>query len=156
MGFAIAKEGRVLVTEADYPVVDLAQKRFHDGTVEDYVARQALRREYHQLSSFPDLVDVDEINRRAEGGDIWARKVFNDAGTNLADAIKSYVPHRLRGDFIVLGGKIAYASRFLAPPISNLLGMDVVRAGHVDDAILRGIGLYLAQGREACVWTVAE
>lgn len=154
LGYAISYKGKILVDDQDEPAIQLEKKPYHDGLVDDYVSRKAIRREYHQLSGFPDLVDVDEINRRAEQGDFWARRVFNDVGTRIATALRTNIPRRLYGNVLVLGGKIAYASRFLAPPISNLLGIDVVQAQHVDDAVLRGTGAYLARGREELVWTV--
>ena len=154
LGCALSYKGKILVDEKDEPAIQLAKKPYQDGLVEDYLSRKAIRREYHQLSGFPDLVDVDEIGRRAEQGDLWARRVFNDVGTRIATAMRVNIPRRLYGNCLVLGGKIAHASRFFAPVAANLLGIEVVPAQHVEDAVLRGIGIWLTQERGSLLLTV--
>lgn len=148
-GFTLASRGKVLVDEGGMPCFDLGAKPFREGVVENYISRQAMRREYHQLSGFPDLIDVEEIDDRAVQGDFWARRVFNDAGTVIATVLRTYVPRKYYGGFLLLGGQIARASRFIAPPIANLLGIEVSQAMHLDDATLRGIGAYVVQGADA-------
>ncbi|AEV30182.1 transcriptional regulator/sugar kinase [Sphaerochaeta pleomorpha str. Grapes] len=152
-GFTMSHGGRILINQEQRPCFSLWNKKFRDGIVEDTISRKAIRERYAKLSGDFSMPDVREIAALATGGDKNALAVFRDVGESIGEVISSYIPKKAY-DFLVMGGQISKAFDLMAPYIG--LEIPVSRAANISDAAIRGVGRYLALGKDACTRVTTE
>lgn len=139
LGFAMMREGRVLIDQTQTPALSLWNSPFRDGICEDYVSTRAIQANYGEALS------VKEIADRARAGEARAAEAFRRAGEALGELV-TLTAARFGLDHLALGGQIARSA--------DLLGLDLpiewAVSRHLDDAALRGAAFYALHDRQTC------
>lgn len=153
-GFAMARDGKILICQDQRPSVSMWNKKFRDGIVEDTISRKAIREHYAILSGDDgSRPDVREIAAMASDGNPHAIAVFKDVGESIGQIFHRYIPKE-NYDFLVLAGQISKAFDLIAPYIE--LEVPIERATHIQDAAIRGVANYLVSGKDACTRVLTE
>jgi glucokinase len=139
LGSAFLADGRIVAGQGE-----LYTLPFRGAPVEQTISRGAILAHYGS-----DGLDVEQIAAFARGGEVRARRLFEQLGDDLAEFLAPPL-HAFEASCLVVGGSIAGAWDLLADRLRSGLGADglvVRRAAHLEDAALLGAALY-ATGRE--------
>lgn len=113
-GFAVMREGRVLVNARRGPALSLWNRPFRGGTVEDVLSRRGIRAAYAARTGLDRTPDVRELAEAARAGDAAAKETFWETGAALAELLRPILTE-LRCDRLILGGQIARAADLFGP-----------------------------------------
>lgn len=152
LGFALCRNGRVLVRPTRTPAHPLWCAPWRGGVAEDFVSGRSLRRQWAERGGEP--LDVREIALRARGGDARAKALFSDAGRTLGEMLSAH----LKGipvEKIVVGGQIARSWDLFAPAFREACAIPAVPSRRVASAALYGNEAYARLG-EALMEVVEE
>jgi glucokinase len=123
IGVAASIDGQVLTDELGSPAdeVSLWDKPFKNGTVEDAVSTRAMLKKYLQVHpEYDQGGGVKGIADAAAAGDSQARKIFEELGDDLAEALRP-LAERLQVRMIILGGQIAKSFPLFSPSMQSAL-----------------------------------
>lgn len=145
LGFAMMKDGKVLIDQTQTPALALWCAPFREGIAEDYVSTRSIQAAYGQPLS------VKDIAGRARQGDEQALRAFRLAGEALSELME-IIDRRFHPDKLALGGQIARSA--------DLLHLELPfpweASRHLDDAALRGAACYALRTREECAEVVPK
>ena len=139
LGFAMMKDGKVLIDQTQTPALALWCAPFREGIAEDYVSTRAIQAAYGQPLS------VKDIAGRARQGDEQALRAFRLAGEALSE-LMGIIDRRFHPGKLALGGQIARSADLLHLELP--FPWEV--SHHLDDAALRGAAYYALRTREEC------
>jgi glucokinase len=140
-GFAVMREGRVLVNERRAPALSLWNRAFRGGIVEDTLSRRGIRAAYAARTGLAHAPDVRDLADAARMGDAAAREIFLETGAALAELMGPILTE-LDCDRLILGGQIAGAADLFgayerALPCPAALSAMPERAGVLGAALFR-------------------
>ena len=143
LGFAMEKEGRILINQVDTPCPPLWNIPYREGIAEDYVSARAIRDAYAKESG--QTADVREIAARARTGDAAAAAVMRETGRALGQLMGER-KNTLGIDRVILGGQISKAADLLLPAAQEETDLDFRVTAWLDSAALYGAYAYFRQG----------
>lgn len=150
LGFALMKEGTVLVTEEGRPQVSIYMRPFRDGTAEDYVSARGVTAAYLRNGG-TEPKDAKEVGMLASAGDEAAVKAYEDIGAHLGEIIAPVLTEHGVVN-LYLGGQISRSyNAFGAALREKLAGCsglrEIVPVRDIDLVHLKGaVKYYLAGG----------
>lgn len=86
LGFAVAVDGKIRLSEDLSPADSLWDMPYRDGTLEDYVSKRGVLRAYEKTGqSGHEGITVKELSEMARSGDCDALVAFRKAGRHLSE-----------------------------------------------------------------------
>ena len=132
LGFSYAVDGVVMQSETGSPSMNLWNKPYETGILEDYVSRRAILRFYAELGgTLSEGEDVKEIADKARQGDEKALEAFRSAGRHYVAGAKDMILG-LEVTNLIFAGQIARSFDLMENVIRQGLGDDV-QVSVVDD-----------------------
>lgn len=152
IGSAFMESGLIIPPGRGIPDFALGLHPFRAGNLEDFIGAAALKSRYNETVPRNPAVSVKEIATRAADGEPAARRIFEDFGMILGEAVcrflRQFAPTKL-----LLGGQISQAFDLFEKPfaaqVSGLLPPeDILVSSELSRAAL--LGAVIAGKRNGC------
>ncbi|MCE5269829.1 ROK family protein [bacterium] len=154
LGFAISERGKVLCNPMGGPFYSIFRIPYKDGILEDYTAKEGIIRNYRRLCATGDTdgMEVSDIGRGADSGDIACIHAFGEVGTVLGESLRDILLER-NTECLLLGGQIARSFLHMEKPLREALKQvnslqRIARVKNIDHAALIGVHAVLLQNEQ--------
>lgn len=142
LGFAMSVDGKLVKNEDGSPAVDLYNRPYRDGVLEDYASKRGVWKLYGD-----DSIPVKDIAKRAFDGDAKALEAFKNLGDILAAEIAP-VMKEYNIECLLLGGQISRSWKLFAPYIKEGLSarginLEISPISDFDNATFNGLSCLL-------------
>lgn len=144
LGFAMANEGKVLMTPTGSPLVSIWDLPYNGGILEDYASKRGFYNTWEMVTGTrpSDEMTVAEMGRLAGKGDVTALEVFRRVGSfigqNIKEKIKEY-----KIECLLFGGQISRSFRFMEEAVRNELkdiaGLKINTVSDFSNAAFKGL-----------------
>ena len=144
LGFAMANEGKVLMTPTGSPLVSIWDLPYNGGILEDYASKRGFYNTWEMVTGTrpSDEMTVAEMGRLAGEGNLTALEVFRRVGEFIGKNIKSYlVSYHIK--CLLFGGQISRSFRFMEEAVRTELadveGLTVNTVSDFSNAAFNGL-----------------
>ena len=130
LGFAVAADGKIRLSEDLSPADSLWDMPYRDGTLEDYVSKRGILMAYGRPGGavIPgeagNSLTVKDLSEMARGGDKAALEAFREAGRHLSEGAKP-VLKQLGVRKVLFGGQISKSLDLMAVDFGH--GVEIER-----------------------------
>ncbi len=144
LGFAMANEGKVLMTPTGSPLVSIWNLPYKGGILEDYASKRGFYNTWETVTGTRPSEDmtVAEMGRLAGEGDAVALEVFRRVGefigVNIREKLIGYnIGH------LLFGGQISRSFRFMEEAVrkelSDINGLTITTVSDFSNAAFKGL-----------------
>ena len=144
LGFAMAGDGKVLMTPTGSPLVSIWNLPYNGGILEDYASKRGFYNTWEAItgSKPSDDMTVAEMGRLASEGDATALEVFRRVGEFIGSNIKNYlIEYKI--ECLLFGGQISRSFRFMEEAVkkelSELEGLRITTVSDFSNAAFKGL-----------------
>lgn len=144
LGFAMAKDTKVLQTPTGSPLVSIWNLPYNGGILEDYASKRGFYNTWEMVTGTrpSDDMTVAEMGRLAGEGDVTALEVFRRVGSfiglNIKEKVKEY-----RIECLLFGGQISRSFRFMEEAVrdelSDIAGLNINTVSDFSNAAFKGL-----------------
>lgn len=144
LGFAIADQGKILMTPTGSPLIKIWDIPYNGGILEDYASKRGFYNIWEAVTgSRPsDELTVAEMGRLAGEGDRTALEVFGKVGEFIGKNIKNYlVEYKI--ECLLFGGQISRSFKFMEEAVrkelSDIEGLEIRTVSDFSNAAFKGL-----------------
>jgi len=144
LGFAMAGDGKVLMTPTGSPLVSIWNLPYNGGILEDYASKRGFYNTWEAVtgSKPSDDMTVAEMGRLAGEGDATALEVFRKVGEFIAVNIKGKLIEYNIG-CLLFGGQISRSFHFMEDAVrkelSDIEGLRITTVSDFSNAAFKGL-----------------
>ena len=144
LGFAMAGDGKVLMTPTGSPLVSIWNLPYNGGILEDYASKRGFYNTWEAVigSKPSDDMTVAEMGRLAGEGDATALEVFRRVGEFIGSNIKNYlIEYKI--ECLLFGGQISRSFRYMEDAVrkelSDIEGLRITTVSDFSNAAFKGL-----------------
>ena len=144
LGFAMAGDGKVLMTPTGSPLVSIWNLPYNGVILEDYASKRGFYNTWEAVtgSKPSDDMTVAEMGRLAGEGDSTALEVFRRVGEFIGSNIKNYlIEYKI--ECLLFGGQISRSFHFMEDAVrkelSDIEGLRITTVSDFSNAAFKGL-----------------
>jgi glucokinase len=143
LGFAYSKSGVIQCNQLGGPRLSIYNLPFRDGNLEGYTARSGFLRIYKEISGEnTDGIEVSDLGRWADQGDVDSIRTFREVGSILAEVLGNILVEK-GIQCLLFGGQISRSFQHLEQSLKEgLTGVECLHrispVKHIETAPLLG------------------
>ena len=144
LGFAIANQGKILMTPTGSPLVSIWNLPYNGGILEDYASKRGFYNIWKEVTGTrpPEDMTVAEMGRLAGEGDTVALEVFRRVGKFVGSNIKGYLAEN-NIECLLFGGQISRSFGFMEEAVREELadmdGLTITTVSDFSNAAFKGL-----------------
>ncbi len=144
LGFAIANQGKILMTPTGSPLVSIWNLPYNGGILEDYASKRGFYNIWKEVTGTrpPEDMTVAEMGRLAGEGDTVALEVFRRVGKFVGSNIKGYLTEN-NIECLLFGGQISRSFGFMEEAVREELadmdGLTITTVSDFSNAAFKGL-----------------
>ena len=144
LGFAMAGDGKVLMTPTGSPLVSIWNLPYNGVILEDYASKRGFYNTWEAVTGSKPSYDmtVAEMGRLAGEGDSTALEVFRRVGEFIGSNIKNYlIEYKI--ECLLFGGQISRSFHFMEDAVrkelSDIEGLRITTVSDFSNAAFKGL-----------------
>jgi len=144
LGFAIANQGKILMTPTGSPLVSIWNLPYNGGILEDYASKRGFYNIWKEVTGTrpPEDMTVAEMGRLAGEGDTVALEVFRRVGKFIGTNIKGHLAEN-NIECLLFGGQISRSFGFMEEAVREELadmdGLTITTVSDFSNAAFKGL-----------------
>lgn len=144
LGFSVSENNEVLCNDIGGPAISIYKLPYKEGILEDYVSQRGFLKIYEEISGNNTAdIEVADIGKWADEGDVFSMQTFREVATILAGAIKEILIEK-RIECLVFAGQISRSFHHMEETISGELKevsslKRITRVKSFENASLHGV-----------------